>query len=166
MTSTYTTTYTFTHTATFLADVIMSNMLGILIALGINSSRLRQDWNQDLEAIATWIGERSLAKVVLECQRPDGTTAPIFEFPVRYESTGKGDESFVKDNAAIARYAAKLKSVPSGTTFRLLCTFDGGHSDQPGWSTTSQASTAGLTSRSLGTIGTGPHASTSALVYN
>ena len=166
MTSTHTTTYTFTHTATFLADVIMSNMLGILVSLGIDSSRLRQDWNRDLSAIAAWIGERCLAKVVLECQRPDGTTAPIFEFPVRYESTGKGDESFVKDNAAIARYAAKLKSVPSGTTFRLVCTYNGEHSKQPGWSSTTRASTSALVSRSLGTIGSGPHASTSAIIYS
>lgn len=166
MSTTSTTTYTFTHTATFLADVIMSNMLGILTALSIDSTRLRSGWQRDLSAIAAWIGERSLAKVVLECQQPNGTTSPIFEFPVRYESTGKGDESFVKDNAAIARWSVKIGSVPAGTTFRLVCTHSGAYTPQPGWSEANRASTAGLASRSLGTIGSGPHGSASAIVYS
>jgi hypothetical protein len=159
MTGTYVTTYTRTHTATWLADLILSSIADILATLGIDTTRLYQKWGQDLSAITAWIEEGSLAMVLVECHRPDGTVSPVVEFPVVYSSEAIGNVQFTAHNASIARFRAKLESVPRGTTYRLFCTFNWTPSDQPGWSNGTRASTAGLRSSSLGTIGSGPHAS-------
>ncbi len=162
MTSTFVTTYTRTHTATWLSELIFGTIADICAALGIDTSTLYHDWKQDLSAIKAWIEEGSLAMVVLECHQPDGTVDPVFEFPVVYSSDVIGDAHFTAHNASIARFYAKLRSVPRGTTYRLFCTYDGRqHSTQPGWGPGMRASTEGLRSSSLGTIGNAPHASAS-----
>ena len=159
MTYTTTATYTRTHTATHLADVILGSIADILGTLGIDPTRLFADWETDQSAISNWIEEGTLRCVALECHRPNGTVSPIMEFPVSYTGTGEGDRKFTADRAALARYLAKLQSVPWGTTYRLFCSFNGPHSDQPGWSSGHRASTSGMQSHSFGTLAAGPHAS-------
>ncbi len=160
-TSTSTYNYTRTNTAVFLSDVILGSIADILAHLGIDTTRLWADWDQDQTAIKAWIEEESLAMVVLECTQPSGKVAPVVEFPVAYGASGLADQAFTHSRAALARYRAKLDSVPRATTFRLVCTFRTARTPQPGWSPTSRASTAGLVSRNLGTLATGPHASAS-----
>ena len=157
-TATSTHTYTRVHTAGYLADVILGAIGDILALLGIDSSRFRSDFDQDERAIKNWITEGSLAEVALECHRPDGSVRPVFEFPVTYDVGGTGDAGFVNSRAALARYTAKLQSVPRGTTYRLFCSFNGPHSAQAGWGPGTRASTAGLRSTSFGSLAEGPHA--------
>lgn len=156
--STSTTTFTRTHTATHLADVILGSIADILGTLQIDPTRLFADWDNDQRAIAAWILEGSLSSVVLECHQPSGVVDPILEFPVAYRLGGEGDRSFTADRAALARYLAKLKTVPRGTSFSLFCTFRGAHSDQAGWGPGTRASTAGMRSYSFGTLAAAPHA--------
>lgn len=154
-------TYTRTHTATHLADVILGSIADILGTLGIAATRVFADWDTDQRAISAWIAEGSLACVALECHQPNGVVAPILEFPVSYAGTGEGDRKFTADRAALARYLAKLQSVPNGTTYRIFCSYNGPHSSQPGWSPATRASTSGMRSFSFGTLAAAPHASTS-----
>lgn len=156
-TRTGTSAHTRTQTATYLTEVIMGAIADILADLGIDLTRLYADWSQDESAIASWIEEGSLKEVILECQRPDGSVKPVFEFPLEYNVAGIGDARFVSSRAALARYRVKLERTPPGTTFRLFCTYLGPHSDQPGWSPGKRASTAGLRTTSLGTLAEGPH---------
>lgn len=158
-TSTTTTTYTYTHTAIYLSDVIMGAIADVLALLGITPADVTR-WDQDQNAIAAWIEEQSLEMVVLECRRSDGTVRPVFEFPVTYKTTGQGGE-FENSRAAMARAHAKISSVPSGTTYRIFCTFRTTHTPQPGWSPGTRASTDGLRSTSFGTLAEAPHASAS-----
>jgi hypothetical protein len=161
-TATATLTHTRTHTATFLAEVILGTIGDLLADLGINASRLYTDWDQDEAAIKKWIEEESLDTVVLECRQPSGKVAPIVEFPVGYSAYGLGDAAFTAQRAKLARYRAKLSSVPSGTTFGLVCTFRKGyHTPMPGWSATSRASTEGLRSTNFGVLASAPHATAS-----
>lgn len=159
--STTTSTYTRTNTAVYLTDVIMGTIADILADLGIDLTVLYRDWKQDEAAIAAWIAEQTLAQVVLECHQPDGTVKPVIEFPVAYRSGGEGDGSFTADRAALARYRAKIDRVPSGTTFRLVCTFVRSHSPQPGWGSGNRSDTSGLRSLSFGTLASGPHGAAS-----
>lgn len=159
-TSTSTATYTRTHTATHLSEAIMGSIAEILGTLKIDATRLSTDWDQDQSAISAWIEEGSLKEVVLECVRPDGAVRPIFEFPVTYEAGGAGEASFVHSRAALARYQAKLATVPSGTSYRLFCSFSGARTAQPGWGPGTRASTDGLRSASFGSLAEGPHART------
>src|ERR1700722_10337945 len=100
-----------------------------------------------------------LRSVALECHQPDGSIAPIFEFPVSYVGTGEGDRKFTADRAALARFLAKLQSVPRGTVYRIFCSYNGSHSDQRGWGPGSRASVSGMRSYSFGTLAAGPHGS-------
>ena len=165
-TATSTTTHTRTHTATYLSDVIMGAIGDMLGLLGIDPARFFKDWDQDRRAIAAWIEEGSLKEVILECHRPDGTVKPVFEFPVTYEVDGKGSASFVNSRAALARYQAKLASVPAGTKHNMFCTFSGSRTPQPGWSPGKRASTEGLRSASFGSLAEGPHARASLRYLN
>jgi hypothetical protein len=160
-TATSTTTHTRTNTAVYLTDVILGAIGDILAQLGIDATRLYADWDQDERAIKQWIEEESLKQVVLECRQPGGKVAPIIEFPVVYQSSGIGDASFTAQRAQLARFRAKLASVPRGTTFGLVCTYRTGHTTMPGWSPTTRASTEGLKSLNFGTLASAPHASAS-----
>jgi hypothetical protein len=164
-TATATSVYTRTHTATHLADVIMGSIADILGTLRIDATRLFADWDADQQAITKWIEEGSLKSVTLECHQPNGSVNPILEFPVAYSSGGEGDRQFTADRAALARYLAKLQSVPGGTTFRLFCSFNGAHSVQPGWGPGTRASVDGMQSYSFGTLAAGPHANASLRYY-
>jgi hypothetical protein len=159
-------TYTRVQTATHLADVVLGSIADILATLGVDATRVFADWDTDQKAIAAWITEGSLSTVILECHQPNGTVSPIFEFPVAYGLTGEGDRKFTADRAALARYLAKLKTVPAGTVHRIFCSFSGGHSAQQGWSAGSRASVAGMRSYSFGTLAAGPHASTGLRYFN
>jgi hypothetical protein len=147
--------HTRTHTATHLADIILGSLGDLLARLGIDTARFQRRFDLNEKAIAAWIEEGSLEEVVLECHRPGGTVDPIFEFPVTY---GASEAGFVDSRAAFARYLQKVGSVPSGTTYRLFCSFNGPRTEQDGWEPGTRASTDGLHSTSLGGLGEGPHA--------
>lgn len=161
MTTTATYSYTRVHTATHLTDVILGAIGDILADLRIRVGPLNDRWEIYENAIKAWISEGSLAAVVLECQPPTGPAKPVIEFPVTYTATGTGDAEFTASRARMARFLAKLDQVPAGTTFRVVCTYNGPATDQPGWSATTRASTTGLQSLTFGTIGSAPHASAS-----
>lgn len=156
-TYTTTSTYTRTHTAVYLTEVILGAIGDILAHLGIDLTYLYSNWERDEAAIKKWIEEESLKEVILECYRPDGTVRPVIEFPVSYQTTGRADIAFTEHRAALARYRAKIDSVPRGTTFRLFCTFRKSHTPMPGWSAGTRASTSGLNSMSFGTLASAPH---------
>jgi hypothetical protein len=159
--ATTTRTHTRTETAVYLTDVILGAIADILGALGIDATRLYADWSQDERAIKDWIDEESLDQVVLECHQPSGKVAPVIEFPVSYSPSGIGDASFTAQRAQLARFRAKLETVPRGTTFALICTFRKAHTSKPGWGPTTRASTEGLRSTNFGSLASGPHASAS-----
>jgi hypothetical protein len=159
MTSTFTYSYTRIHTATHLTDVILGTITDILADLGINMDRLQRDWEQNENALKAWIEEGSLDTVVLECHQPSGAVAPVIEFPVTYTTSGTGNAEFTASRARAARFRAKLDRVPSGTIYKLVCTFNGSRSAQPGWGPGTRASTDGLSGITFGTLGSAAHAS-------
>lgn len=151
-------TYTRTHTATHIADAVLGSIASILATLGVDATQVFADWDTDQQAISAWIVEGSLSNVILECHQPDGSVEPVFEFPVAYESSGEGDRKFTADRAALARYMAKLRTVPAGSTHRIFCTFSKARTPQPGWGSGNRASVTSLRSYSFGTLASGPHA--------
>jgi len=167
VTTTRTTTPTRTHvqTATYLADAVLGSIADILGTLGVDATVLFADWDQDSRAIAAWITEQSLAAAVLELHHRNGTVDPVLEFPVRYRTGGEGDSTFTTDRASLARYLAKLRSVPAGTTHKLVCVFAGAHSPQPGWSAGTRAPVAGLRANTFGTLASAPHATAQLRYY-
>ena len=160
-TSTTTTTFTRTHTATYLADAILGTISELLAHLGIPMANGSLEWARDAKAIAAWIEEEALKEVVLECHRANGTVAPIFEFPLKYSADVIDDAAFTISTRSLAKYQAKIASIPSGTRFQIFCSFTGAHSPQPGWGSGTRASTSGMRSSTFGTLASGPHAAAS-----
>lgn len=160
MTHTATSTYTRTHTATHLADVILGSLADILATLRLDPTNIFGHWDTHQSAIANWIREGSLECVVLECHWPSGSVGPIIEFPVRYTGSREADRRFTADRASLARYLAKLETVPQGTHYQLLCSFNRSPSEQRGWNPWQRASTSGMSAYSFGTLAAGPYAST------
>ena len=160
MTSNATTTYTRIQTAIHLADVVLGAMTDILATLRIGSTRRFSNPETDpCVAISNWINEESLKCVALECHQPNGAVSPILEVPVAYTGTGEGDREYTSDRASLARYLAKLQTVPRETSYRLLCSFHRPSSDQPGWTSAYSVSTSGMQSYDFGRLAAGPHAS-------
>ena len=157
-TSTSTTTHTRVHTATYLSELVMGTIGDLLAEMGIDVTRLYRDWDQDQHAIAAWINEGSLKTVTLECHQPGGTVRPVFEFPVRYDVTGRADSAFTQSRAAMDRYRSKIESVPGGTRYELKCSFNFQASEQTGWVAATLADTSQLSALNFGTLGRGPHA--------
>lgn len=160
-TSTSTHTYTRTHTATFLTDVVLSTLTQVMSHLGLNSSRLRNEWAIEYApAIRAWLAEGSLRTVVLECTTPAGRKER-FDLPVEYiDGTG----SFRDRAGRVLRYLDKVNRLPSGSTWRIVCQYNGGHTPQPGWGSTSLDAPTGL-AMSLGTVGRAPHATVGLRTY-
>jgi Bacterial HORMA domain 2 len=157
--STHNITFTRTHTATYLTEVILGTISDILAHLGITTSQFTRDWDTNETAINAWIAEGSLEQVILECHQPSGTVDPAIEFPVTYTAAGTADAQFTASRARLARFLAKLNTVPAGTTYQLFCTFTGPHTPQPGWGPGTRASTDGLRSTTFGTLGRAPYGS-------
>ena len=163
---TYTQTYTITrtHTATHLSNTIHGALAEILTHLGISARSLMDQWHATYDpAIRTWVEEKSLSQVILECHRLDGTVEPILEFPIEYHADGSA--GFSHRHEALARQWRKLNSVPIGTTWTIICQFRLIPTNMDGWSDARRSSTDELRSFTLGTLAAGPDASTSIRAY-
>jgi hypothetical protein len=156
---TRTSTNTRTATAVFLTDTIMGAFSEIIAALGLSRAQLTSQWTIIENALKQWIEEGSLEEVVLECG-PENAPYAVFEIPVRY-SAASGEIEFVANKARVARYMAKLASVPAGATYRVVVSNSSGHTPMYGWTSATRASTAGMNSFSLGSLGRAPDATIS-----
>jgi hypothetical protein len=156
---TRTAAHTRTETAVFLSDTIMGTFTEVVAALGLSHSYLTSQWTLIENALKQWIEEGSLKEVVFECGPSDKPYA-VFEIPLRY-SSGTGEAEYVANKARLARYMAKLSSVPSGATYRVVASHNGNRTPMPGWSSTSRASTDGMSAFSVGSLGRAPDASIS-----
>jgi hypothetical protein len=165
-TRTHNATTTRTRTAIHLTGIVMGSLVDILSYLGIDASQLLQRWETDERAIATWIEERSLKAVILECHRPNGTVDPVIQFPVTYTRDGPQTAEFTASRARLARYLNKLGTVPRGTRYALFCTFHHQCTPQTGWSPGTPQPTDGMRSTSFGTLGRAPDAKAGMLHYS
>lgn len=163
-TSTATRILTRAHTAVHLAGAIQGAIAEILTHLGLSARSLLDTWDRRYEpAIRTWIAEGSLANVVVEVHQPSGRVVPIFEFPITYHADGSG--SLSHRHVAAARHWIKVNKVPTGSSYTIICTYNGPHTPQDGWNPTSRTSTSAMRSVTIGTLAAGPHASASARYY-
>jgi hypothetical protein len=151
-------TETRVRTAVHLTDAIMGTFEHILAHLGLRSTYLNDHWVTIEAGLKTWIIEGSLAEVRLECGDRDRPEA-VFSVPLSYNVSGAGDITFVTSQARMTRALAKLQSVPAGTSYRVVVTYEGRHTPVAGWKSTNLASTNGMNSYSLGGLASGPDAS-------
>jgi hypothetical protein len=153
------------RTAVHLTDVIMGTFEHILAHLGLGSGYLSRHWRTIECGLRTWIAEGSLDDVRLECGDSEAPDA-VFQVPISYRINGDGDIAFVTSQARLTRALAKLESVRRGSAYRVVVTFDGGHTHVDGWSPTSSAVTNGMKSYVFGSLGAGPDASASLTYFS
>lgn len=152
------------HTATHLSNAIAGAIAEILTHLGISARSIMSAWENEYDpAVRAWIEEGSLAQVVVQCHRTNGTIEPIFEFPIQYFTDGSATLSH--RHVALARSWVKLNKVPSGTTCAIICQYRFTPKEMPGWTSAKRAATGHLRSVTLGTLASGPHASASIRMY-
>lgn len=149
-----------THTANYLSGEILGAFSDILAHLGLSGSAFGKQWPSTEAALVLWIQEGSLDKVRLECVAPNGAKA-FFEVAVGYDASGTGEAQFVSQQLALARYRAKVESMPHTSTYRLLVWTKSWRTHIAGWTETTEGSTDGLIARSFGTLASAPHASAS-----
>lgn len=149
-----------TRTAVHLTDAITGAFSFIVAHLGLSASHLAGTWDAIERGLMTWIEEGTLDEVSIEFGDPDDPIA-VFDIPLQYRFTGTANEEYVANRARLARLAAKIDRVPTGTAYRVVVTHNGLHADITGWSVTTRADRSGLTSHNLGTLGSGPEASAS-----
>ena len=68
--STYNVTGTHTHNITFVTDQIHSSLTQLVALMGLNRSKLIDDWESTENAIKTWLRTGHLNKVTLEIYDP------------------------------------------------------------------------------------------------
>lgn len=152
-----------TRTAVHLTDAITGGFAFIISHLGLSTSYMDCNWTAIEGGLMTWIDEGSLAGVYLEFGSPADPVA-VFEVPIEYRFTDQANEEYVANRVRLARLAAKIQRVPIGTSYRVVVSHNGSHTDVDGWSSTTLADRSRLRSHNLGTLGSGPDAVAS-LIY-
>ena len=159
-TSTATSTYTSTHTATYLADVILGTLTEAIGQLGLSPNQVTRDWATIEAGIAQWLKERSLKSVSVEFTLPSGRTV-VVDFLVEYATSGSQTAAFSASKERIRRVLGKYSALQSGTTYRLVASYNGYHSPMAGWSGTHAVKRTGLQATNAGTLATAPGATAS-----
>lgn len=149
-----------TETATYLGGVVLGALADTVASLGMPMDYLSSRWGTIESGLKTWMAEGSLSRVTLEFTDRAGAVVAVFEFPVTYKSDGVANAQFVADQASLAAYRAKFKTLPAGCSYAVIASFNGPGTDL-GWSSATLGSTAGMQSRTFGTLGVAPHADVS-----
>ena len=157
-----TVTYTRTHSVTYVTDNMLRSMLRIIRLSGLAPENYIGEWESLSNAVATWLDDGDLTKMVLEVCDPTGNRLiRRFDIKVRYDE-GTGDGTFWTDVDQLARAVQNAGVAPQRATYRIVLVTLPGRRHIHGWSLTTLRSTAGMVCQSLGMSieGNGINAST------
>ena len=143
-------TYTYTHSVTYVSEKILLCLKEIVREIGLNPSRLSEDWEVLQKGISTWLESRHLARVHLEIYDPNGSKlVRRWDFDIEYDYPGS--DSFWADTADIRYHLQKAGFVPDRCEYRVIASTREGSPDVPGWSSCTFLSTDSLSQHSIGT---------------
>ena len=152
MSSTHTFTFTRTHTATFAADAMRNVLRDIIRTLGLDPSKLIDDWSVVGAAARTWLQSGHLRTVVLEFYEPGSSTAKArVDLPVEYDGSGVDDDMWV-DRDHILRSVAKIGKLPADCSYSVILSHAPGAPEVDGMYPANYRSVSNLTSRSAGSV--------------
>lgn len=157
-TYTNTTARTWIHTTTHLAGAVVGVLSETLLAIGFPWGKVERV-NSYEEAIRAWLREKSLARLTITVTAPGVSETVTHAINFDYFETD-GEAELRDQLARIRRQLGKEGQVPRGADFNITATPRFHHylSDQPGWSTRSNALPEAGRSYRYGTAASGPGA--------
>lgn len=142
---------TYTYVTTHVATNLIRSLKQIVVACGLDSSKLLGSWQTLEQGVATWLGTRHLQRLVLEIYNP--TTSRLvrrFDFDIDYGYHPLGDGQLWVDPDTVNYAVRKAGAVPSSCSYDILANTAPGHPEVTGWTVGAFRSTAGLRRRSVG----------------
>lgn len=128
---------TYTHTATYIAGKMMLTLKEIVRESGLSPAYLATNWVSLEGAVAFYLRDRRLVRLVLEVY-PGGCPTILagrWDLEITYADTGGDGGSFWTDTDLIRYSIAKAGTHPSTCGYRFLLSAKPGP-DYPGWSDT------------------------------
>ncbi len=146
-------TYATTHVATNL----IRSLKQLVVACGLNATKLVGQWQVLENGVATWLGSRHLERLVLEIYPTStGNLIRRFDFDIDYGYHPSGDGDLWIDPDTVAYAIKKSGELPKNCSYDILAKNSSGRPDVAGWTNGTFRSTSGLTRRSVGaTVGGG-----------
>jgi hypothetical protein len=148
-----TTTFTFTrtHSAIFVADNVRNQLKNLILAAGLDPTKLADDWDVVGRAVRTWLESGHLTGVTIEFYQPGSSSADRrWDFDISYGGSGVDDDMWV-DREHLRRTIEKVGRPSAGCTYRVVLSASVGRPHVAGMEDTSFKSTSGLIARSTGT---------------
>jgi len=143
--------YATTHVATNL----LRSVRAIIKGCGLDTSRIRDQWEVLELGVSTWLASGHLRALTLEVfdprRRAGDDLVGRFDFTIDYGYYPDGDGDLWFDPDAVAYAIRKQGSIPSECDYRLITDNAPGRPAVSGWSSTTYRSTAGFTRHAIGT---------------
>lgn len=152
--STSTFVISYAYTVTYVTAKLLLTLKEIIREIGLDPSKLTNDWASYENAISTWLRNRELERVSLEVYDPR-TSGLItrWDMEILYASVGDGSSLWV-DTAAIRYTIIKHGLVPSACLYDIKVKNCPGYTAVDGWSSCEFRSTEGFRRYAVGaTIG-------------
>jgi hypothetical protein len=140
---------TYTHSVTYVADNILKSFKDIIKLVGLDPSKLVQNWDSTMRGLTGWMDGQYLTQVVLEIFNPKtGELITRWDMDIVYSWTGDG--GFWTDTEQLRYNIRKAGLAPSEATYRLILIVKPDAPDVAGWGDVTLRSTAGMVRQSLG----------------
>lgn len=141
---------TYTHSVTYATEKLMMSLKNIIVASGLSSERLTEDWSVLTRGIRTWLDSQDLEGVVLEVyDRYTDKLVGRWDFEIAYGLSGDG--GFWVDTDDIRYHILKSGRWPSACDYRIVTQTKAARPDVAGWSKATLRSTDGFIRQSIGT---------------
>lgn len=146
-----------THATTHVATNLIRSLKQLVVACGLDATKLLGQWQTLENGVATWLGTRHLERLVLEIySTPTSKLVRRFDFDIDYGYHPNGDGDLWIDPDTVAYAITKSGELPKNCSYDILAKNSAGRPDVAGWSTGTFRSTRDLTRRSVGaTVGGG-----------
>jgi hypothetical protein len=144
----------YAYTVTYVTAKLLLTLKEIIREIGLDPSKLTNDWTSYENAISTWLSNRELERVTLEVYDPRTSgLVTRWDIDIRYASVGDGSSLWV-DTVAIRYAIIKHGLVPSNCFYDIKVKNRPGYTTVTGWGPCEFRPTDGFKRYALGaTVG-------------
>jgi hypothetical protein len=140
----------YAYTVTYVTAKLLLTLKEIIREIGLDPSKLTNDWATYENAISTWLSNRELECITLEVYDPK-TSKLLTRWDVDIQYASVGDGSLWVDTDAVRYAITKHGLVPSACLYDIKVKNRPGYTEVTGWTSCSFRSTDGFSRYSLGT---------------
>ena len=142
---------THAYATTHVATNLIRSLKQIIVACGLDASKLIGSWQTLERGVAEWLGTGHLTRLILEIYDPaNNALIRGFEFDIDYGYHSQGNGDLWLDPDTVAYAVRKAGTVPAHCSYDVLAQTAPGRHHVPGWTSGTRRSTAGLRRRGVG----------------